>query len=77
MVQKMYEKIPALLRSIDFSDNRFTDKTLIPPLTNKLLSYLTYLDLSYDKIDEGSKTLQEYLLCNACKLRTLIKKAVQ
>jgi len=60
MVQKMYEKIPALLRSIDFSDNRLTDKTLIP-FTNKL-SHLTYLDLSHDKIDESSKTLREYLI---------------
>jgi len=45
---EVIEKIPALLRSIDFSDNRLTDKTLIP-FTNKL-SHLTYLDLSYDKI---------------------------
>jgi hypothetical protein len=61
------------IRTLNLSDNRLTDITLLP-LTEKLsaMKNLTHLDLSFNKIDESSKTLQEFLMKADCRLQTLI-----
>eukprot|EP01040_Poterioochromonas_malhamensis_P006668 gene6668-7183_t len=66
------DKLPGI-RSIDLSDNRLSDVTLLS-LSEKLpfMKTLTILDLSYNKIDESSKTIQNYLIQSDCILKTLI-----
>ncbi len=66
------DELPAL-HSINLSDNRLTDITLMP-LASKLplMDTLTYLDLSFNKIDECSHTIMDYLRSSSCKLRSLI-----
>jgi Ran GTPase-activating protein (RanGAP) involved in mRNA processing and transport len=66
------DELPAL-HSINLSDNRLTDVTLMP-LASKLplMETLTYLDLSFNKIDECSHTIMDYLRSESCKLRSLI-----
>lgn len=65
-------ELPAL-HSINLSDNRLTDMTLMP-LASKLplMETLTFLDLSFNKIDECSQTIMDYLRSSSCKLRSLI-----
>ncbi len=74
-VQPLIDVIETLpgIRSIDLSDNRLTDLTLLS-LSEKLplMKTLTILDLSYNKIDESSKTIQNYLIQSDCILKTLI-----
>lgn len=69
---QVVERLPAM-QTIDLSDNRLTDKTLMP-LALKLhkLTNLTHLDLSFNKIDESSAAIMQYLRDPACQLRTLL-----
>lgn len=66
------EKLP-LLQSVIVCDNRLTDISLTP-LMMKLpaLPQLMHLDLSYNKIDECSEYLMDYLRNEACRLQILI-----
>ena len=68
----MVDKLPAV-KIIDFSDNRLTDLTLMP-LAHKLkrMHSLTYLDLSFNKMDDSSETIREYLMSESCNLGTLL-----
>jgi hypothetical protein len=61
------------IQTVDLRDNRLTDITLIP-LAAKLLQFksLTYLDLSFNKIDKSSATIMDFLKSEDCKLLTLM-----
>lgn len=66
------DKLPAV-ETLDLCDNRLTDLSLMP-LTLKILSMknLTHLDLSFNKIDQSSKTVMHYLKSYDCQLKTLL-----
>mmetsp|Transcript_5234 Transcript_5234/g.11448 ORF Transcript_5234/g.11448 Transcript_5234/m.11448 type:complete len:1188 (+) Transcript_5234:1048-4611(+) len=68
---KVMEGLPAV-HSIDLCDNRLTDITLCP-LAERLISFtaLTHLDLSYNKMDRSSATLDAFLRDTHCQLLTL------
>ncbi|RYH11471.1 hypothetical protein EON65_38750 [archaeon] len=69
---KVVDKLPAI-QCIDLSDNRLTDKSLMPlALKLKELKNLTHLDLSFNKIDESSEAIMDYLRDESCQLRTLL-----
>lgn len=71
-VVNIIEKLPAL-QSIDLTDNRLTDDTLMTFATKlQQLKALTHLDLSYNKIDESSETIMNYLRDDNCQLKTLL-----
>lgn len=61
------------LETINFCDNRLTDISLMP-LMEKLesLSQLTHLDLSFNKIDESSEVMINYLISPICRLKVLV-----
>jgi Leucine-rich repeat (LRR) protein len=71
-VVAVIDQLP-IVESIDFSDNRMTDVSLMP-LAEKLvfMTSLTHLDLSFNKIDESAETIIEYLQGKKCKLKTLV-----
>jgi len=62
------DALPAI-KTINLCDNRLTDVTLVP-LMSKLLSLkaLTYLDLSFNKVDDAAEVLMEFLKDKHCKL---------
>lgn len=66
------ETLPAI-QTIDLCDNRLTDITLVP-LAAKLIHFksLTHLDLSFNKMDESSAAIMEFLRSDDCKLFTLL-----
>ena len=59
--------------TINLCDNRLTDITLMP-LAEKLQSFksLTFLDLSYNKMDDSSESIMEFLRSPDCTLTTLL-----
>eukprot|EP01038_Epipyxis_sp_PR26KG_P006849 gene6849-9376_t len=69
---KIIDQLPAI-KTVDLADNRLTDLSLVL-LTNKLsnMKYLTYLDLSYNKIDKAAYTIDDFLQQDYCILRTLL-----
>lgn len=69
---KVMHTLPAI-QTIDLCDNRLTDVTLVP-LASKLLSFksLTHLDLSFNKMDESSAAIMDFLRSDDCKLFTLL-----
>jgi hypothetical protein len=69
---KILETLPNV-KKINLRDNRLTDISLMP-LALKLpqLSNLVYLDLSFNKMDESSETLKDFLSSSDCKLHTLL-----
>jgi hypothetical protein len=71
-VIKIIDQLPGI-HTIDLCDNRLTDITLMP-LATKLNKFknLTYLDLSYNKIDESSSTIMSFIRNPECHLETLL-----
>ena len=71
-IVEIIDRLP-VIHSINLCDNRLTDVTLMP-LALKLSSFksLTYLDLSFNKMDDSSETIIEYLQSNECTLISLI-----
>jgi len=71
-VVKIIDQLPGI-HTIDLCDNRLTDITLMP-LAMKLNKFknLTYLDLSYNKIDESSSTFMSFIRNPECHLETLL-----
>jgi hypothetical protein len=71
-VIEVLDMMPAI-QSINLCDNRLTDDTLMA-LALKLPHFesLTFLDLSYNKMDDSSETIIEYLESDECKLQTLL-----
>ena len=71
-VIKIIDQLPGI-HTIDLCDNRLTDITLMP-LAMKLHTFknLTYLDLSYNKIDESSSTIMSFIRNPECQLETLL-----
>lgn len=61
------------VNTIDLNDNRLTDVTLMP-LMLKLISMktLTHLDLSFNKIDDSSEVIMDYIKSPECCLTTLM-----
>lgn len=61
------------VKKINLRDNRLTDISLMP-LALKLpkLTNLVYLDLSFNKMDDSSETLKDFLSSPDCKLHTLL-----
>lgn len=66
------DSLPAI-HTIDLCDNRLTDLTLVP-LASKLIQFksLTHLDLSFNKMDESSATIMDFLKSDDCKVFTLL-----
>jgi hypothetical protein len=71
LIQVM-DTLPAI-QTIDLCDNRLTDATLVP-LAAKLVNFksLTHLDLSFNKMDESSNAIMDFLKSEDCKLFTLL-----
>lgn len=71
-VIKIIDQLPGI-HTLDLCDNRLTDITLMP-LAMKLNKFknLTYLDLSYNKIDESSSTIMSFIRNPECRLETLL-----
>ena len=69
---KVIDTLPAI-QTIDLCDNRLTDITLIP-LASKLINFksLTHLDLSFNKMDDSSAAIMDFLRSEECKLFTLL-----
>jgi hypothetical protein len=70
-VIKVMEGLPAV-HTIDLCDNRLTDVTLMP-LAERMIKFtsLTHLDLSYNKMDQSSATIDDFLRDPHCQLITL------
>jgi hypothetical protein len=70
-VVDVIDSLPSI-STINLCDNRLTDNTLMP-LAEKLQSFksLTFLDLSYNKMDDSSETIMVFLRSPECTLTTL------
>jgi Leucine-rich repeat (LRR) protein len=67
-VFEVLESLP-LVETIDVSDNRLTDKSLMTLAVKlKSLSSLTHLDLSFNKIDESSGMVSHESVFNGSTL---------
>ena len=71
-IVEIIDRLP-VIHSINLCDNRLTDETLMP-LALKLSSFkqLTFLDLSFNKMDDSSETIIEYLQSSECTLISLL-----
>ena len=71
-IVEIIDRLP-VIHSINLCDNRLTDETLMP-LALKLSSFkhLTFLDLSFNKMDDSSETIIEYLQSDECTLISLL-----
>ena len=74
-IVKVLDTLPAV-ETIDFSDNRMTDVSLVP-LMAKLtsLTTLTHLDLSYCKMDVSSVSIMDYISSSNCTLKKFFLQA--
>lgn len=66
------DELPCL-ETADLCDNRLTDKSLGPLLTKLInMSSLLHLDLSFNDMDDSSRTIRDYVASPDCYLQTLL-----
>lgn len=69
---EIIDKLPQV-HSINLCDNRLTDLTLMPfALKLPQFKSLTSLDLSFNKMDDSSESIMDYLRADDCTLTTLL-----
>ena len=70
-IVEIIDRLP-VIHSINLCDNRLTDETLMPLALKLSFKQLTFLDLSFNKMDDSSETIIEYLQSSECTLISLL-----